>query len=141
MHQNLSRQRGITLLELMTVVVIVALLATLGYPSYAEYMQRAQRTEARGALLQYAAEQEKFYLTNNTYATSMAQLRGTGGATMFTESGNYEVSIVGADATGYTLQADFQGTNSEASRCDIYTINQNNERGSSPYPAAQCWDR
>ncbi len=132
-------QRGITLLELMVVVVIVALLATIGYPSYASYMVRANRTEGRSALLQYASEQEKFILNNNTYATSMAQLRGEGTATYETPSGRYVISISDATASTYTLTATYQGTDAEKDACETFTIDQNAVRESTPN--ADCWQR
>jgi type IV pilus assembly protein PilE len=63
-----SRERGVTLLELMAVVVIIGILASIAIPSYRSYLLRAQRTDATAALLQIAAAQEKFYLQNNAYA-------------------------------------------------------------------------
>ena len=134
-----NKQTGVTLLELMIVVVIIGLLAAIGYPSYREYVIRAQRTEARGALLQYATEQEKFYLNNNTYATSMAQLRGEGGATFTTQSGYYVISIPAADASDFTLLATYQGTDAEIDKCATYQINASNERQSGPHD--DCWSK
>ena len=133
-------QAGITLLELMVVVTIIALLAAFGYPSYREYVIRAQRTEGRAALLQYAAEQEKFYLNNNTYATQMSQLRGTGGATFTTDSGQYIISIVAPNpASDYSLVATYQGGGAEAGKCQTFQINSRNETSSGPH--TDCWDR
>ncbi len=132
-------QRGVTLMELMIVVVIVALLAVLGYPSYASYMVRANRTEGRAALLQYASEQEKFILNNNTYATSMAQLRGEGDPTFTTTSGRYVISISNATASTYTLTATYQGTDSEKDKCQTFTITETAERDSAP--RGDCWDK
>ncbi len=134
-----KRQKGVTLIELMIVVVIVALLAALGYPSYASYMVRAKRTEGRGALLQYATEQEKFYLSNNTYAASMNQLTGEGGATLTTKSNTYTVSLGGVSAAGYTMTATYVGTDAEADVCKTFTINQNGDRDSAPDD--DCWDK
>ncbi|MEL7537457.1 MAG: type IV pilin protein [Pseudomonadota bacterium] len=135
-------QRGVTLLELMIVVVIIALLAAIGYPSYAEYSLRAGRTEGRAAVIQYAAEQEKFYLNNNTYATSMAQLRGAGGATYTTPNGQYEISIENANASTFRLVATYTGTAAgEAGRCQRMWIDHDAEFGSSPKTPDVCWDK
>ncbi|MEM1262619.1 MAG: type IV pilin protein [Pseudomonadota bacterium] len=137
-----GQQRGVTLLELMIVVVIIALLAAIGYPSYAAYTLRAQRTEGRSAVIQYAGEQEKFLLTNNTYANSMAQLRGGGGATFLTETGQYEISIRNATPSTYEIVATYQGTAaSETTTCQEMSINQDAEFASTPQGPATCWDR
>jgi type IV pilus assembly protein PilE len=55
-----SRERGVTLLELMAVVVIIGILASIAIPSYRSYLLRAQRTGGTAALLRIAAAQEKF---------------------------------------------------------------------------------
>ena len=61
--------RGFSLIELLVVVVIVAILGLVAIPSYRQYNIRAQRTEAKTALLRLAANQERFYLQNNSYST------------------------------------------------------------------------
>ena len=74
-----ARSRGVTLLELMAVVVIIGVLGTLAVNSYRGYLLRTNRTEARMALLQIQANQEKFFLQNNRYAdTSGALARDDG---------------------------------------------------------------
>jgi type IV pilus assembly protein PilE len=59
--------RGVTLIELMIVIIVVAVLASIAIPSYRQYVLRSHRTEAKAALMNVAAAQEKFYLQNNTY--------------------------------------------------------------------------
>jgi len=44
-------QRGVTLMELLTVIVILGILASIAFPSYRTYLIRAQRAEAKTALL------------------------------------------------------------------------------------------
>lgn len=61
--------RGFSLIELMIVIVIVAILASIAVPTYRNYVLRSHRVEAKTALLSIAAQQEKFYLQNNRYAT------------------------------------------------------------------------
>ncbi len=67
-----KKMRGVTLIELVVVVAIVALLATVALPSYRQFQLRSHRVEAKAALLNLAAAQEKFYLQNNTYTTDLA---------------------------------------------------------------------
>src|ERR1044071_8966117 len=68
------RQTGVTLLELMTVVMIIGVLSAIAIPSYRGYLLRAQRSDATAALLRVAQAQEKFYLQNNRYASTAAEL-------------------------------------------------------------------
>ncbi len=66
-----NKMRGVTLIELVVVVAIVALLATIAIPSYRQFVLRSHRAEAKSALLNLAAAQEKFYLQNNTYTDAL----------------------------------------------------------------------
>lgn len=134
-----SCETGVTLIEILIVVIIIAILAAVGYPSYTDYLARSKRTEGRAALIQYATEQEKFYINNNTYAPNMNQLRGGGGATYTTESGHYVISVTRGDAVEFELQAEYQNGGREAARCQTYTINSASERRSAP--DTDCWER
>jgi len=117
-----------TLIELMIVSVVVAILASLAVPGYRSYVLRTHRVEARTALLNLAAAQEKFYLVNNTYATRL-QLTETPpdglGLSATTENGWYEIAIAdGANATGFSATATAQGAQTADSACATFTINQ-----------------
>lgn len=79
-----STQSGMTLIELIIVVVIVGILAAIAMPSYRQYVIRSQRADATTALLRLSTAQEKFYLDNNAYASTLASLNITG-----TERGFY----------------------------------------------------
>ena len=82
-----SAQSGVTLIELIIVVVIVGILAAIAMPSYRQYVIRSQRADATAALLRLSTAQEKFYLDNNAYASSLASLNITG-----TERGFYTLT-------------------------------------------------
>ena len=59
---------GFTLIELMVTVAIVAILSAIAYPAYTEYILKSRRTDAKNALLDLAARQERFYSLNNKYS-------------------------------------------------------------------------
>ena len=101
-----SRMAGVTLLELMAVVMVIGVLGMIAIPSYRQYTMRAHRTEAKSALLQLAANQERYYLSNRTYGTVAqlvaANLLNAGG---LSERGSYQITLAGVSATGYQATA------------------------------------
>jgi type IV pilus assembly protein PilE len=144
--QNLlcRASRGFSLIELMAVVTIVGILTLVAIPSYRQYLMRTHRTEAKSALLRLAANQERFYLTNNTYTTDLTALG-------FDAAGNSENSV-------YTLAVDFAnattfqatatptaggGTNgvdqTTDADCQSFTINAQGVRTAAPDPTTRCW--
>jgi type IV pilus assembly protein PilE len=135
-----SKTRGVTLIELVVVIAIVGLLAAIAVPSYRQYVLRANRAEAKSAMLNIAAAQEKFYVQNNTYATN-AQLStappGGLGIAATTEKGYYTVSIAnGADATSFSATATATGSQAADSHCVTFTINQS---GAKSATSTDCW--
>jgi type IV pilus assembly protein PilE len=135
------RMLGITLLELMIVVVVVGILGMIAVPSYRQYVMRSQRTEAKNALLQIQANQERFYLTNRTYSADPTQLGIAGG---ITERGAYLITIASANlAVGYTATATPRAggqINMQAdAQCTTFTIDQQSVRAATGSAAATCW--
>ena len=136
-----NRMKGVTLIELMIVIVIVAILASIAVPSYRSYVLRSHRVEAKTALLNLAAAQEKFYLQNNTYATN-AQLTAAPpnglGLSATSERGWYTIAIAnGANAAGFSATATATGTQAEDSHCASFTINQ---LGVKSATNTDCWN-
>jgi type IV pilus assembly protein PilE len=131
--------QGITLMELMIVVIIVGILAAVAYPNYRDFAARAKRNEAKAALLRIATNQERFYLNNNTYTTDMTQLGFALAANNPTDSGTYIVTVTAANASTFTATADYQPTDTETSKCNIFQIDGRGTRTSTPY--IDCWTR
>ena len=131
--------RGITLPELLIVVVIVGILATVAYPGYREFSARAKRTEAKAALLLIAQNQERFYLSNNTFTNDMTNLGFSAATNVLTDSGSYRVSVTAADAADFTATATYQNADSEKGKCETFTITGQDLRTSSP--DTDCWTR
>ena len=130
------RMRGVTLMELMIVVVIVGVLAAIAVPSYQRYTLRAQRTEAKSALLQLAANQERYYTQNgNSFTTVLADLN----VEATTENGRYTISVDAADATTFTARAAAIDAQLADAECQAFTINAQGVRTAAPDPNGNCW--
>lgn len=70
--QDVNKDKGFTLIELMIVIAIISILAAIAIPDYNEYTTKAKLTEAKGNLLQLQALQEQFYQDYRAYAGSFA---------------------------------------------------------------------
>lgn len=136
-----------SLLELMIVMVVVTILASVTLPSYRSHALRVHRVEAKSALLNLAATQEKFYLENNTYATD-AQLTGSPpdglGLSATTENGWYTIAIAnGANAAGFSATATATGAQTADGDCATFTINQLGQKTatkSGGSASTVCWN-
>lgn len=133
--------RGFTLIEVMIAIAIVGILAAIAYPSYIEQVRKTRRTEGKSMLLEVAAKQERFYTENNTYANDLDDDLGYDSDPVTTEGGWYQVSVIAASATDYTLQAVPQGAQAGDTLCGALTIDSfgvKTEDGTAP-DWQDCW--
>src|SRR5262245_29484145 len=115
-----NRQRGISLIELMTVMVIVAILGAIAVPSYRGYMLRANRTDAKTALMFYAGGLERCYTRYNNYRLDTNAAVGCPSVTLpaFSENGHYQITVtVPADYSTFSLTATPQGQQTKDTGC------------------------
>lgn len=134
-----ERARGFSLIELMIVVAVMAILASVALPSYRQHVMRSHRTDATSALLRLAAEQEKFYIQNNRYAT-YAELKSP-----TTEHGWYTLAVPTANATTFEITATAKtGEPQEADKdCRTFRVNAAGQRtardASNADSTGKCW--
>jgi len=145
-----NTQSGVTLIELMTVVVIVSILASIAIPSYRSYLIRTQRTDAKTALLQLRAAQEKFYLQNNRYTNEVTKpvaelglgLRDT------SDNGLYQIAVTLGTVVAPMSDQAYTATatpvpergQKDDTKCLTLTLNDVGLRGSSgPGGTDYCW--
>lgn len=141
----MKRQFGITLIELLIVLAVIAILSGLAYPSYISYLQRSNRTDAYQALLDCAAQQERWFTANNTYLSdAAAQANGrcgtVSGGTLNSMEGHYQLVITnpgcvsGATASCFLVTATAVGSQADDTACPSLTIDENGLQ----LPAT-CW--
>lgn len=99
--------KGFSLVELLIVVVIIGILSAIAYPVYTNYITEARRSEGKAALLNLSAQMERYFSTNNTYATATI---ATGGSTDVltsdkTENGWYQLEITAKGPSTFTITA------------------------------------
>jgi type IV pilus assembly protein PilE len=133
-----SKQRGITLIELITVSIVIGILLAVAIPSYRSYLIRTQRTEAKTALLNLRAAQEKFYLQNNSY-TTVAGLE----LPSVSETGLYDIRVELASGNqAYTAFAEPKDgrAQKEDKRCLTLSLTDVGRKGASgPGGTDYCW--
>ena len=137
-------QKGFTLIELLVVVAVVAILGTIALSSYRSSVVRANRVDATAALLRLAAQQEKLYIVNNTYANTAAlALIGLTN----TDRGYYTITIAPDPNTGL-LTAGFVATATPVAGgpqatdalCTTLSLDNSGQRRSTGTAAtADCW--
>ena len=135
---------GFTLIELMITVAILAIIAAVAIPSYSSYVDRGKRAEARTALLDIAARQERFYSNNRQYADQLSKLRMSGTS----ENGYYTLSVALRASSGTTASntQTFQATATPAGswtddKCGNLSIDETGAKTQSLGDRALCWGK
>jgi type IV pilus assembly protein PilE len=104
---------GFTLIELMIAVAVVAILAAVALPSYLDSMRKGRRAEAFQAISAVQQAQERHRSNRPSYAASLSDLPGPPSST--TASGYYDITLSGANASGYLVTASAVAGKSQAS--------------------------
>ena len=131
-------QKGFSLIELMIVIVIGAILVLVAIPSYNSYVVQTRRSEAKASVLNLAAEMERYYNQNQTYAG--ATLANVNSPTA-TPDGYYNLQITTAGSTNFSIQAVPTGTQATSdTACANLTYDQLGNKGiTGSGTVANCW--
>ncbi len=136
------KQRGLTLIELLTTMVVIGLLASIAVPGYRQVMLRAGRSEAKVELLQTASALERCYSRYNAF--NSPQCAGQVSLPRLTESGRYQIVAANLDDGDYRLRALPQGGQAEDGECRTLTYDSAGHKGvadGAAQSAAFCWSR
>jgi type IV pilus assembly protein PilE len=131
-------------MELMVIVAILAIIASIAVPSYRQYVRRAQRADATAALLVLRSAQERFFLQNGRYVTSVADMTADKPAGLGlganSEHGHYGVRVdPGPLPNTYVATATAMGGQTADSNCQTFTITEAGVRNSAPSGITTCW--
>ena len=130
---------GFTLIELMITVAILAIVAAVAIPSYTNYVDRGKRAEARTALLDIAARQERFYSNNRQYAANLNDLNIAGTQS---ENGYYTLSVTlpsGSNNQDFDATAEPSGWTDD--KCGNLSIDETGAKTQSLGDRALCWGK
>ncbi|HEY2400707.1 MAG TPA: type IV pilin protein, partial [Steroidobacteraceae bacterium] len=134
---------GFTLIELMVVITIGAILLGIAVPSYTGQMRKSRRTEARTALLDLAAREERYFSTNSAYTNLPANLGYAGTFPVPVGSSYYQINVTAVTATTFTATATpINSQTADATQCGTYTIdNTGQQTVSGGLGAVTCWSK
>ena len=105
------KDKGFTLIELMTVIAIIGILASIAMPQFHAYRLKAYNIGALSDAKNAALVQEAYYADNKTYTSDLATLASYG----FSQTQAVTITVTGDD-NAYTI------TGSHNSGDKTYTV-------------------
>ncbi len=141
---------GFTLIELMITVLVVGILSAIAYPIYEHQVAQAHRTDARNALLELAAREERYFAMYNAYTSNEGDLGYTGSWPITIGSGYYAIespnvtSTNGQPAFSLTAVTVSAYQAQEDPTCSTFTVTSTGAESSTDSagntnPADTCW--
>jgi len=142
----MNRNTGFTLIELMIVVGIVTILAAIAVPSYNSSVRKSRRTEAKTAITDFAAREERLYATQNAYSTDPVAL-GYGGSWPVSTGSYYQIEAPQSSVPTATTPATFTVTVDPSpgspqvsdSACATFTLTNTGLQGATGNNPTSCW--
>jgi type IV pilus assembly protein PilE len=132
----MGRQRGYTLIEVLTAVAVLVILATIALPAYANYMRKAKIHDAFTFLLALHTKEQLYWTDAHDYGPSACAIGALAGTSKYF---SYTCDINNSQQ-GYLITAKGQGDLLNYN----FTIDMNGKRQTIDFPGvsglpAQCW--
>lgn len=120
---------GFTLVEVLVVVAIIGILGAIAYPLYNTQIEKSRRSDARGALLEIAQAEERFFTMNGVYTNNLTLLPIDAALQAGdSEAGFYDIALafVGGDTATFRVTATPKagGPQVDDDKCTELTVNQ-----------------
>ncbi len=129
---DMNKQQGITLTELMVVMVIVGIIAAIAIPSYSGHVKKTRRKMAAACLQENAQHMERWYTSNMTYVGA------TAAACPSEIQPFYTVAVVVTGPRAFTVTAEPKGAQ-DGDKCGTLSLNAKGARGASGGTVSACW--
>jgi len=97
----MKRTAGFTLIELLVVITIIGILAAVAIPQFGGYRRKGYDADAQANARNMALAQEAYFVDNNTYTATLADLTAFG----YTRSANITAGITTGDASTFVVTA------------------------------------
>jgi len=142
----MNKQRGVTLIELVTAMLVISILTAIAVPSYSQYMRKTRRADAKTMLNTAAQQLERCYTRMNSYNDGTNDLTGNCPLPRGNNaSGTYSLSLAFDTTAGlpagqsYTLTATAVGKQALDTACGNFTLDQMGKQGVTAGTVANCW--
>jgi type IV pilus assembly protein PilE len=139
---------GFTLIELMITLVVASILVTVAIPAYTSQMRKSRRTDAKTAIMDLAAREERIFSTTNSYSQTAADLGYPAGAWPQTVGNQYyTVTVQAPDPAQAPLTASFLitanpvagGPQASDGQCTSFAVNQLGQQTATGTLGNACW--
>jgi len=135
----MKKQRGVTLMELLTVMAVIGVLSAIAYPTYMDQALRGRRAAAKAMLHEVLQHSERFYSQNNTYTLDMADL-GYGGGPYYSENETHEIALEAGPSGDIRTSVTITATPVTSDpKCGVLSLSSNMAKAASGTVPDICW--
>ncbi|TXH78075.1 MAG: prepilin-type N-terminal cleavage/methylation domain-containing protein [Thauera aminoaromatica] len=130
---QMSKQAGVTLIELLIVVVVVGILTSIAVPAYTDHIVKGKIAQGVSALSESKVRMEQVFNSERAYNCTVK-------FDPIFEGTPFDIAVSNCSATTFTMTATGKSANGMSGY--TYTINQSGEKTSktpSVSSAQACW--